>query len=91
MCVCVHILLARLWPNYLAAFRAERNIRRISNQFFSFLNCDMYYKIWRGGYVGGESLRFTLLKFIREERKFSSLDELKKQLEKDKKAVELYC
>ena len=46
------------------------------------------------GYSGdlyGESLRFTLLGFIREERKFSSLDELKKQLEKDKKAVELYC
>ena len=46
------------------------------------------------GYSGdlyGESLRFTLLRFIREERKFSSLEELKKQLEKDKKAVELYC
>ena len=46
------------------------------------------------GYSGdlyGESLRFTFLSFIREERKFSSLDELKKQLEKDKKAVELYC
>ena len=46
------------------------------------------------GYSGdlyGERLRFTLLRFIREERKFSSLDEMKKQLEKDKKAVELYC
>ncbi len=46
------------------------------------------------GYSGdlyGESLRFTLLGFIREERKYSSLDELKKHLEKDKKAVELYC
>jgi riboflavin kinase/FMN adenylyltransferase len=36
-------------------------------------------------------LRFTLLKFIREERKFSSLEELKMQIEKDKKTVELYC
>jgi riboflavin kinase/FMN adenylyltransferase len=46
------------------------------------------------GYSGnlyGVSLRFTLLRFIREERKFSSLEELKNQLEKDKKTVELYC
>ncbi len=46
------------------------------------------------GYRGdlyGASLRFKLLRFIREERKFSSLEELKIQLEKDKKTVELYC
>nr|WP_317623609.1 riboflavin kinase [Pelodictyon phaeoclathratiforme] len=28
---------------------------------------------------------------MREERKFSSLEELKMQIEKDKKTVELYC
>jgi len=46
------------------------------------------------GYNGdlyGATLRFTLHRFIREERKFSSLEELKMQLEKDKKTVELYC
>ena len=46
------------------------------------------------GYSGdlyGVNLRFKLLRFIREERKFSSLEELKNQLEKDKKTVELYC
>ncbi|MEI6692515.1 MAG: bifunctional riboflavin kinase/FAD synthetase [Chlorobium sp.] len=46
------------------------------------------------GYSGdlyGSNLGFNLLKFIREERKFSSLEELKNQLEKDKKTVELYC
>jgi riboflavin kinase/FMN adenylyltransferase len=46
------------------------------------------------GYSGnlyGRNLRFSLLGFIREERKFSSLEELKNQLEKDKKTVELYC
>ena len=46
------------------------------------------------GYSGdlyGASMRFTLLRFIRDERKFSSLEELKMQLEKDKKTVELYC
>ncbi len=46
------------------------------------------------GYSGtlyGCQMRFTLLKFIRDEQKFSSLEELKMQLEKDKKTVELYC
>jgi riboflavin kinase/FMN adenylyltransferase len=46
------------------------------------------------GYSGtlyGRYLKFTLLGFIREERHFSSLEELKMQLEKDKKTVELYC
>ena len=46
------------------------------------------------GYDGtlyGRQMRFTLLKFIRDEQKFSSLEELKMQLEKDKKTVELYC
>ena len=43
------------------------------------------------GDLYGANLRFTLRRFIREERKFSSLEELKKQLEKDKKTVELYC
>ena len=46
------------------------------------------------GYSGtlyDAALSFTLIKFIREERKFSSLEELKNQIEKDKKTVELYC
>ena len=43
------------------------------------------------GNLYGSFLRFNLLSFIREERKFSSLEELKNQLEKDKKAIELYC
>jgi len=46
------------------------------------------------GYSGdlyGASLRFTLHRFIRDEMKFASLEELKIQLEKDKKTVELYC
>ena len=46
------------------------------------------------GYDGtlyGCMMSFNLLRFIRDETKFSSLDELKMQLEKDKKTVELYC
>ncbi len=46
------------------------------------------------GYSGnlyGTIIRFNLLKFIREERKFLNVDELKFQIEKDKKTVELYC
>jgi len=46
------------------------------------------------GYSGnlyGTIISFNLLKFIREERKFMNLDELKFQIEKDKKTVELYC
>ncbi|MCX6178377.1 MAG: bifunctional riboflavin kinase/FAD synthetase [Chlorobiales bacterium] len=46
------------------------------------------------GYHGdlyGSLVKFSLLKFIREERKFSSLEEMKLQIEKDKKTVELYC
>jgi len=46
------------------------------------------------GYSGqlyGRHLKFSLLGFIREERKFASLEELKCQLEKDKKTVELYA
>ncbi|MBZ4220151.1 MAG: bifunctional riboflavin kinase/FAD synthetase [Chlorobium sp.] len=46
------------------------------------------------GYSGtlyGNFISFTLLKFIRDEQKFSSIEELKNQLEKDKKTVELYC
>jgi riboflavin kinase/FMN adenylyltransferase len=45
------------------------------------------------GYSGtlyDSTIRFTLLKFIRDERKFSTLEELKMQIEKDKKTVELY-
>jgi riboflavin kinase/FMN adenylyltransferase len=49
------------------------------------------YLLGYNGDLYGSFLRFSLLKFIREERKFSSLDELKLQLEKDKKTVELYC
>ncbi len=36
-------------------------------------------------------VKFVLLRFIREEKKFATLDELKMQIEKDKKTVELYC
>jgi riboflavin kinase/FMN adenylyltransferase len=46
------------------------------------------------GYSGNlydRVLRFTLHRLIREERKFSTLEELKTQIEKDKKTVELYC
>ncbi len=46
------------------------------------------------GYSGtlyGSLIRFSLLKFIREEKKFLTLEELKIQLEKDKKTVEMYC
>lgn len=46
------------------------------------------------GYDGtlyGCMMSFNLLRFIRDETKFSSLEELKMQLEKDKKTVELYC
>ncbi len=46
------------------------------------------------GYDGtlyGCMMSFTLLRFIRDEIKFSSLEELKMQIEKDKKTVELYC
>lgn len=45
------------------------------------------------GYSGtlyGCFIRFSLLRFIREEKKFSTLDELRLQLEKDKKTVEMY-
>ncbi len=44
-----------------------------------------------GGTLYGCMISFILLKFIRDEIKFSSLEELKIQLEKDKKTVELYC
>jgi riboflavin kinase / FMN adenylyltransferase len=46
------------------------------------------------GYCGnlyGSQVSFTLHRFIREEMKFSTLEELKLQIEKDKKTVELYC
>ncbi len=46
------------------------------------------------GYHGtlyGEIIRFSILRFIREEKKFSTLEELKTQLEKDKITVEMYC
>ncbi len=45
------------------------------------------------GYSGtlyGRIIRFSLLRFIREEKKFTTLEELKTQLEKDKKTVEMY-
>jgi len=44
-----------------------------------------------GGTLYGCVMSFNLLRFIRDETKFSSLEELKMQLEKDKKTVELYC
>ncbi|NTW56946.1 MAG: bifunctional riboflavin kinase/FAD synthetase [Chlorobiaceae bacterium] len=43
------------------------------------------------GNLYGKTMRFLLERFMREERAFSSLDELKAQLEKDKKTVESYC
>ena len=46
------------------------------------------------GYCGnlyGADISFSVLRFIREERKFANLEELKQQLEKDKITVELYC
>jgi riboflavin kinase / FMN adenylyltransferase len=49
------------------------------------------YIIGYSGNLYGRNLKFSLLGFIRDERKFSSLEELKSQLEKDKKTVELYC
>jgi riboflavin kinase/FMN adenylyltransferase len=45
------------------------------------------------GYSGdlyGRVLSFSLLDFIREERRFASLDELQLQLKLDKNMVELY-
>ena len=44
---------------------------------------------WSGSLYGRE-LQFSLLQFLREERKFDSLEALREQLEKDKKGVELY-
>jgi len=46
------------------------------------------------GYSGtlyGRIIRFSILRFIRDEKKFTTLEELKIQLEKDKKTVEMYC
>ncbi|MEI7694464.1 MAG: bifunctional riboflavin kinase/FAD synthetase [Chlorobium sp.] len=46
------------------------------------------------GYSGnlyGSIIRFSLIRYIRAEKKFGNLDELKLQIEKDKKTVELYC
>ncbi|EAT59200.1 bifunctional riboflavin kinase/FAD synthetase [Chlorobium ferrooxidans] len=48
------------------------------------------YILGYSGTLYGRTLKFSLFRFIREERKFTSLDELKNQLEKDKKTVELY-
>jgi riboflavin kinase/FMN adenylyltransferase len=45
---------------------------------------------WEGS-LYGRDLSFNLLHFIRRERKFPTLDALRRQLEKDKKTVELYC
>jgi riboflavin kinase / FMN adenylyltransferase len=42
------------------------------------------------GSLYGKSMRFALENYIREERRFDSLEELKLQLEKDKKTVESY-
>ncbi|ABL64431.1 bifunctional riboflavin kinase/FAD synthetase [Chlorobium phaeobacteroides] len=42
------------------------------------------------GELYGAFLSFRLLVYIREEKKFATIDELKEQLEKDKKTVELY-
>lgn len=44
---------------------------------------------WTGS-LYGRQLRFALHGFMREERQFASLDELRRQLEKDKKTVEMY-
>ncbi len=43
------------------------------------------------GHLYGQDLRFSLHGFIRDEKKFDSLDLLREQLEKDKKTVELFC
>ncbi|MEI8102156.1 MAG: riboflavin biosynthesis protein RibF [Chlorobium sp.] len=46
------------------------------------------------GYNGdlyGCNIRLSLLRFIREEKKFLNVDALKQQIQKDKKTVELYC
>jgi len=43
---------------------------------------------WSGSLYGRE-LRFSLLRFLRDEKKFDSLDALREQIEKDKKGVEL--
>jgi len=48
------------------------------------------YILGYSGALYGRTLKFSLFRFIREERKFTSLDEQKNQLEKDKKTVELY-
>ena len=42
------------------------------------------------GSLYGEELRFSILRFIRDEKRFASLEALQEQLEKDKKAVEMY-
>jgi|WetSurMetagenome_2_1015567.scaffolds.fasta_scaffold43580_4 riboflavin kinase / FMN adenylyltransferase len=42
------------------------------------------------GSLYGKAMCFSLENYIREERKFTSLEELKTQLEKDKKSVESY-
>ncbi|TCD48903.1 bifunctional riboflavin kinase/FAD synthetase [Chlorobium sp. N1] len=44
----------------------------------------------REGSLYGRELSFSLLHFVRDERKFPSFDALSEQLEKDKKTVELY-
>ncbi|NTU96433.1 MAG: bifunctional riboflavin kinase/FAD synthetase [Chlorobiaceae bacterium] len=43
------------------------------------------------GSLYGNAMLFSLDSFIREERRFASLEELRVQLEKDKKTVESYC
>ncbi|MBM3162107.1 MAG: bifunctional riboflavin kinase/FAD synthetase [Chlorobi bacterium] len=42
------------------------------------------------GMLYGRALRFSVLAFIRREKKFDSIDALQAQLEKDKKTVELF-
>ena len=42
------------------------------------------------GDLYGRKLAFSLLEYVREERRFGSVDELRAQLEMDKKGVELY-
>ncbi|NTV02714.1 MAG: bifunctional riboflavin kinase/FAD synthetase [Chlorobiaceae bacterium] len=44
---------------------------------------------WTGDLYGKE-LSFTLLEYVRDERRFASIGELQSQLEEDKKRVELY-
>ncbi|NTW81762.1 MAG: bifunctional riboflavin kinase/FAD synthetase [Chlorobiaceae bacterium] len=58
---------------------SSENIRTIEAYILGFSG-DLY----------GEHLRFTLSGFIREEKKFENIEELKAQLEKDKKTVESY-